>query len=220
VYLIAAGERTMLVDASTRANRKRLERTLRKSGIVRLDWLFLTHSHFDHTENAEWIRTEFGAKIAMSRRDAEIAASGVMSFPAGTNPFSRVVANLLSRIPAGLASCEPFDIDLVIDGKTDLSELGFAAFFLPTPGHSSGSTSIIVEDEIAICGDAAFGVFGNDAFPPFADDVPQLLESWDKLSETGCTLFLPGHGSEISAKTLKESAQRHSANAVSRRREA
>jgi len=208
VYLVADGEKTMLVDTSTRANRQPLEQALRKSGIERIDWLFLTHAHFDHIENAALVRTKFNAKIAMSRSEADVAASGVVKFPSGTNPFTRALTNLLARLPARIASAEPFDCDLVIEGRTDLSTLGFSAFFLPTPGHSSGSTSIIVENEIAICGDAAFGVFRGDAFPPFGDDIPNLLESWNALSGTGCRVFLPGHGNEISAAVLDRSRRR------------
>jgi glyoxylase-like metal-dependent hydrolase (beta-lactamase superfamily II) len=72
--------------------------------------------------------------------------------------------------------------------------MGFNAYILHTPGHSSGSVSIIVDDEIALVGDTMFGIFPWSVFPPFADDVKQMTESWGKLLETNCRLFLPGHG--------------------------
>jgi hypothetical protein len=54
---------------------------------------------------------------------------------------------------------------------------------------------VIVNGELALVGDAMFGVFRNSIFPPFADDVPQMVKSWGKLLDTGCSLFLPSHGS-------------------------
>ncbi|MBN2843477.1 MAG: hypothetical protein JXM68_10325, partial [Sedimentisphaerales bacterium] len=39
-----------------------------------------------------------------------------------------------------------------------------------------------------------FGIFPWSVFPPFADNVKQMTDSWGKLLETNCRLFLPGHG--------------------------
>jgi hydroxyacylglutathione hydrolase len=36
-----------------------------------------------------------------------------------------------------------------------------------------------------------------------------MIESWDKLLNTNCNLFLPGHGKEISRKLLKNQYEKH-----------
>jgi glyoxylase-like metal-dependent hydrolase (beta-lactamase superfamily II) len=56
---------------------------------------------------------------------------------------------------------------------------------------------------VALVGDTVFGVFRGSVFPPFADDVGVLIESWDKLLKTGSKIFLPGHGVEKSRKELQ-----------------
>ena len=93
---------------------------------------------------------------------------------------------------------EPTDFDVSVDGEFRLEPFGFPGYVLPTPGHSPGSISAIIDDEIAIVGDAMFGVFAGSVFPPFADDVRLMVESWKKLLDTGCGTYLPGHGSERS----------------------
>lgn len=65
-----------------------------------------------------------------------------------------------------------------------------------TPGHSIGSMSIIVDNEVAIVGDSMFGVFKWSVFPPFAEDCKQMIQSWGKLLETNCSIFIPSHGTE------------------------
>jgi Zn-dependent hydrolases, including glyoxylases len=74
---------------------------------------------------------------------------------------------------------------------------------ISTPGHSIGSISVIVDNEVAIVGDALFGIFSNSVFPPFADDVKTLIDSWGKLLKTNCTLFLPAHGRPITRELLE-----------------
>jgi len=62
--------------------------------------------------------------------------------------------------------------------------------------------SLIVDDEIAIVGDAMFGIFPNSIFPPFADNVPVMIKSWRKLLDTKCMLFLPAHGTKNSRRLV------------------
>lgn len=77
-------------------------------------------------------------------------------------------------------------------------------FLVPTPGHSMGSISIVIKDEIALVGDTLFGIFKHSIFPPYADDVEAMIESWEVLLDTNCHTFLPGHGSAISRKRLEK----------------
>ena len=77
------------------------------------------------------------------------------------------------------------------------------AYLLHTPGHTSGSISLIIDDEIALVGDALFHILPWSVFPPFGNDIDQLIESWKKLLGTGCRLFLPAHGSEIKKELLE-----------------
>lgn len=64
-----------------------------------------------------------------------------------------------------------------------------------------------MDDDIALVGDAMFGVINNWLFPPFADDEQKVIESWKKLLDTGCQLFLPGHGTPIDRETLERHYQ-------------
>jgi glyoxylase-like metal-dependent hydrolase (beta-lactamase superfamily II) len=93
----------------------------------------------------------------------------------------------------------------------ETNEFGFNAFVMHTPGHSPGSISVIIDNEIAIVGDAMFGVFRNSVFPPFADDLKQMVLSWGKLLETECTSFLPGHGTEKNRGLLQRQFEKYKA---------
>lgn len=98
--------------------------------------------------------------------------------------------------------CQP---DFLVDSVFRFDDNGLNAYLLHTPGHTVGSMSLIVDDEIALVGDAMFGIFPNSIFPPFADDVKNLVNSWGKLLATGCKIFLPAHGSGSERRLVKKS---------------
>ena len=64
-----------------------------------------------------------------------------------------------------------------------------------TPGHTEGSISLIIDNEIALVGDTMFGAFPGTIFPPFANDESLMVNSWEKLLKTKCKVFIPSHGS-------------------------
>jgi hypothetical protein len=94
----------------------------------------------------------------------------------------------------------------------DSFNLGFNGYILNTPGHSIGSMSIIVDDEIAIVGDAIFGVFKKTVFPPFSDDVEQMIKSWRLLLDTNCSVFIPAHGSSKSRLLVQNNYEKENSN--------
>ena len=86
--------------------------------------------------------------------------------------------------------------------KSDFLLLTHDDDIMHTPGHTSGSVSVIIDDEIALVGDTMFGIFRSSVFPPFADNIPELIRSWKSLLETECSLFLPSHGREKTREEL------------------
>lgn len=133
-----------------------------------------------------------------------------MAVPGGTNAVTRFIVGTIGRV-MGTRCVETCPCDILVDTIYDLSPFGLNAYVLPTPGHSPGSMSVVVDEEIAIVGDALFGVFRWSVLPPYAADLDRTIESWGRLLETGCELFLPGHGS---AKTRAELEAGHARRRV------
>lgn len=203
VFLITNGMQHILVDTSISLVWRRLARNLERMNIRHIDYLVLTHSHFDHAANAGKVREKFGAKVVIHEAEADPLANGTFLIPDGTIPITRLMTGALRKNNRLSFRTTPCRSDLRAGAGFDLKDSGYNVSLLHTPGHSPGSMSVIVDDEIALVGDAMVGTFRWTVFPPFAVDVPQLIESWGKLLETRCTLFLPSHGSARS-RTLVE----------------
>jgi hypothetical protein len=57
---------------------------------------------------------------------------------------------------------------------------------------------------------SAFGrLIRNSAFPPYAVNISEMIESWGKLLDTDCKIFLPGHGGEIKRNLLKKEYEKY-----------
>lgn len=205
-YLVLYGDDSVLVDTGPQGSRKDLmEKLDYLLGGEDLSWLVLTHTHYDHAENAAMIKKHYNARIVVHKDEAEHLKQGCSPIPCGTNFITRLLVGVGRKINR-LSQYESANPDLLVNDKYQLTP---NSQLLHTPGHTEGSMSLIVDDELALVGDAMFGVFSWSIFPPFADDVPTMINSWDKLIKTGCETYLPGHGTENSKKLLIKQYEKH-----------
>jgi glyoxylase-like metal-dependent hydrolase (beta-lactamase superfamily II) len=105
---------------------------------------------------------------------------------------------------------QPVNPDLVVGSEYDLGKYLPGAKVISTPGHTTGSISLVIGNEAAFVGDTLFNVMSWSVFPPFANDIPELLKSWQRLIDTGCRTFFPGHGKPITLQKLKVSYEKRS----------
>jgi hydroxyacylglutathione hydrolase len=202
-FLLSSGSARILVDTG-RGNRwAALERRLAEAGVDRLDALILTHAHFDHAENARRVRTTYGAKVIIQEAEAGFLERGDAPLPAGSVLLTRVFTSRLRKLLQPRFLYDGCPVDLAVTDRFDLAPFGFGGYLLHTPGHCRGAMSVVLDDEIALVGDTMVNAGPWSVFPPFADDVGLLLDSWRRLLETGCRLFLPGHGAAIGRPLLE-----------------
>jgi glyoxylase-like metal-dependent hydrolase (beta-lactamase superfamily II) len=174
---------------------KTLQKRLNRLQINHIDLLILTHSHFDHAANAARIKEKYKARVVIHQTETNYLTTGDNILPVGTNIASRLLVKAFSKQFKSIARYSPCNYDFTFDKSFDLKDYGFYGSIVHTPGHTIGSSSIIIDNEIAIVGDIMFGIFWWTVFPPFALDKDVLIESWGKLLETKCKIFLPSHGS-------------------------
>lgn len=204
VLLLTNGKNNILIDTSRTGYRESIFRNLATLGVTKLDALFLTHTHFDHAENASLIKKEFGAKVIVNKLEENNLKNGSNPPIEGTILPSKIIVSLFGKFVLKRMKYEPCEADFTFEEKFDMADFGFNAYLLHTPGHTPGSSSIIIDDDIAIVGDAMFGIFPNSIFPPYGENPVQLIKSWGKLLETNCRLFIPAHGSPNSRSLVQK----------------
>ena len=211
-FLVSCRGRHLLVDACRKGSWKNLCRELDEQGVSggSLAGLVLTHTHYDHAENAAAIKERYNTKIIVHQKEADYVRKGENPVIHGTLPLTGWISDRLSHLYLSrFFRYRPVDGDLMIADRYDLSPLGFQGYLLATPGHSPGSLSVILENEIAIVGDALFGVFRGSVIPPFAADEKLMAASWGKLLKTGCFVYLPAHGTARDREVLERQYEKY-----------
>ena len=61
---------------------------------------------------------------------------------------------------------------------------------------------VLMEDGILIAGDTLFGLAGKQHFPPFAEDLPALVESWKSIRNLEIKTIYPAHGRPITRESF------------------
>ncbi len=210
-YLILKENNVILVDTGKRNAFQSLVKNLSSLNVTIEDisYLILTHTHFDHCQSAKKIKEKSNCKIIVSSIATDSIKNGYTKLPDGTFLIAKLITQVGRLIGKNKFGYEPFYPDIIVKDVYDLKIEDNRIRIIETSGHSPDSISILVDNEIALVGDAMFGVFKNSIYPPFSDDVLKMIESWRKLLATDCKMFLPGHGKEIKRNLLQKELEKH-----------
>ncbi len=201
-YLIESADGLLLVDAGPPGAAQRILRRLAELGRDDLRLIFITHAHIDHSGGAAAVRRATGAPIAIHSADAaDLAAGATRLGSVHRSAWTRRPMPYVER----LLRCEPAAPDLLVEDGERLPDSGMAAEVLHTPGHTAGSSTLLVEGRYAFVGDLLSSRGRPHIQRSYAQDWPRLAESVARLAARGPALALPGHGADpIPAEMLAE----------------
>ncbi len=157
-----------------------LDMILKNVGFDKIDYILLTHGHFDHISGvASLLKKAPDAKAVLGKKDVPFINDNFLN---------------LSRLFGG-APVEPFEADIVVCGgdKITLGESEFTV--IDTPGHTQGSVCYLCGEHL-FSGDTLFRrSAGRTDFP--TGDEEQLMRSLRKLARLDdiCRVY-PGHNEE------------------------
>lgn len=147
-------------------------------GKDKLEYVLLTHGHFDHIGYAGILAKRYNAKICVGKDDKEFLSNNIL--------------NLSQYDSSGVL--EPFSADILLDDN-DIIVLGNTKIkFICTPGHTVGSGCYIVDDCI-FSGDTLMceSVGRTDFLTGSYRDISSSLDRLMALN--GDYKVYPGHSS-------------------------
>lgn len=185
-YLVRFGDRAALIDAGTGRNHPQLWKNIAEclEPNARLEYLLLTHCHFDHTGGASAVRDEYGCRIVAHELDAVYLEGG----------DSRVTAAAWYG-----ARLEPFTVDVKLQGHESTLAVGDGVIkAIHCPGHSPGSVvyTADIDGELVLFGQDLHGPLHSD----FLSDETRYLDSLARILALEADLLLEGHFGVIDSK--------------------
>ena len=104
--------------------------------------------------------------------------------------------------------CHEKQVDIVLEDEAfSLEGYGISGKILYTPGHSSGSVSVLLETGEAFVGDMAMNKFPlrfSPGMPIYAENWQTLVDSWKALLDEGAKSVYPSHGRPFSVDAIQK----------------
>lgn len=186
MYLVIFGDKAALIDAGTGRNHVQLKKNIAEclDSHAQLEYLLLTHCHFDHAGGAPAVREEFGCRIVAHELDAVYLESA----------DNRVTGAAMYG-----ACLEPFSVDIKLRGGESTLSIGTGTVTaIHCPGHSPGSVAYTTEV------DGQLILFGQDIHGPihseWLSDEKQYVDSLARLLALQADILFEGHFGVIETK--------------------
>ena len=209
-FLLVNEQGCILVDTGLPDTENKVEKMLRQQHLNFTDikLIVITHAHIDHAGNAAKIKTLSGAPVVAHRGDLPYFKGEKKMHFCSTGWFGTFFSKI-GLIQKPYVSFEP-DILLSKDEQLDLRQYGFDGDVIPTPGHTEGSVSVLMDNKNAIVGDLiSSGILLGGIIrtnipkrPPFEDDPEQVSKELESMVNKGMNTFFMGHGGPLQQKEV------------------
>lgn len=196
---IVRDEGTILIDAGMPGQFNKFARGLNKLNIPadEISLIIVTHAHWDHIGCLKKIKEQCGAKVALHSAERAIVEEGKSLMPPGVTRWGKWLGPKIGKWSQKF-KIEKTTVDIVLESEDyNLEDFGIKGKVVFTPGHSYGSVSVILESGEAFVGDMAMNgppLTLRPNLPIFAEDMPLLMKSWQKIKTSGVKQIFPAHG--------------------------
>lgn len=206
---VVRGDGVIAVDAGVPKKGVAFVRALKMAAINPHDvkLVVLTHGHWDHVGSADEIKSLTGAELAIHRSEADLMENAPTPLSPGVTLWGRIFT-AMHKVFMPLIKVPPVKVDLALgDDGLSLADYGISGRVVHTPGHSSGSVTVLLDIGEAFVGDLAMNRFPlclSPGLPIFADDPAAVLSSWKILIELGVSTVYPAHGKPFPVTVIEK----------------
>lgn len=213
-YIYHAPEGYVMIDTGYEHSLKNVERRSHRQGIVLSDikYVFLTHAHDDHAGFLNELLWKYpDIKVIIHSRAMPTLLRGQNSFIGGCSSLIALAfCKFMGLIGKGthlFPAIEQQNIGKFVEiSPQNLSSLEaiLQGKILLTPGHTSDSISLKIDNKI-FCGDAAMnGIPSIKRVTIWIEDKSAYQNSWNILTNEKADWIYPAHGKPFKREDLEK----------------
>lgn len=215
-YLEPCDNGFLLIDAGWYGKGEAFKKELNLLGIKpeQIKYILLTHHHHDHSAIVQELKVLTNAKLIVHERQIPYLKTGVTD-DKNIKQYNLVLW-LIDKLTKPFVKYKypPISInnsDLIIDtdiNDSALRSIGISGKIISTPGHSSDSISVLLDNGTAYVGDlvmnmSSMKLIGKIPLPIEAEDFEQVKLNIKKLINLGAIKLYPSHGNVIDIDMTK-----------------
>jgi hydroxyacylglutathione hydrolase len=201
------GEKLCMVDTGSSNELPAIIKAINEVGakIQDLSNIIHTHAHYDHSGCAVHLKQSTAAPTVIHRSDLDFLLKGQNITLIPIIWFGKILMPFLNK------KYTPFQPDIIIEEAFDLQPYGIAGRIIPTPCHTPGSISILLNSREAIVGDLFGGGKLLCLFQPerpryhhWYSDFSSAKASITRILKNSPTRFFVGHGGPLDGEVTAE----------------
>lgn len=182
MYILYEGDRCILVDP--------FELDL---GLVNVDYIILTHEHYDHISGVNFWKEKTGAQVVASEMCTLNCKNSKKNLSRYFDAFCELQTWIDEYDKVGNIdyTC---DVDITFEGSILIDWMGHKIEMVEIPGHSKGSVLVALDGEYYFSGDSILKNVATECGLPGGSK-----NDWEKISipiinriPKGATIY-PGH---------------------------
>ena len=209
MYVLMADDEALIIDPHKNDN---LTELLKSKGIGKVT-ILLTHEHHDHTTGIYWYQDNFESSLICQQSAAEYIARKQYLRPTliafilgeedhvnGTHVYDEFKKSFVPR---------QYFADITFTDQYSLNWKSYQFVFYHIPGHSAGSSLIILNGKYAFTGDSLLKDLPIIIRFPGSNKEDYLSTTYPLLSRLLMpdTTILPGHGKPFALKEIMNNNQ-------------
>jgi glyoxylase-like metal-dependent hydrolase (beta-lactamase superfamily II) len=209
-YAVPAEDGIALVDTGYPGSEEKIVAALAEQGLRPSDIrvIVITHGHGDHIGGLAALAERSGAPVLVHEAEAPVLASGDPLAPEGLTPLGKLTAAVATHY-LRRARVRPYTEALGIAKERSLADIGVEGILIPTPGHTPGSLSLVMDGGDAFVGDLCARLLPlGSPMPPFGSDRETIAAGWRRVLTAGARTIYPGHGRPFPAEVLWHELER------------
>lgn len=188
-YIIDGNDELLLIDSSDGEDFKDYIKNKSPKHIK----VILTHEHYDHIVGIEWLREYFETEVCSSK----IVAENITNSLKNLSKCANVLLSFYEKKENEERIIEPYTCfaDSILYENEEFIWEENKIRIISTPGHTSGSICILVNDKILFTGDSLLSIPTITRFPSGSkkDFFDISIAFFESLKEKEIVV-MPGHG--------------------------